>query len=366
VQFGARLELYAVKSKFNVSGFLSYDVLFQFNPFYFIADIGAMLALRVGSRNIASISLSLTLEGPTPWHARGTAKFKICWFFTLKLRFNKTFGEESDTRLDDVAVLPLLQAALSNKGNWEAQLPSGRHALVSVREINVGSDDIVADPSGVITISQKVVPLNVTIQKFGNQQPSDAKHFAIEQVQVGSSDNIELFDTTNIKESFAPAQFFEKSDTQKLASKSFEHYDSGVKLSQTEEMTASYAVQRPVEYELFYIDKQRNQRLQRWPNLIAPDLSAFNALSSQGAVAKSPLSHASMVKSALAPDTVQVSQEQFVVVNISDLRPLNEEAFVGSEAGAYSLMSEMILNNSALEGELQVVPTFEVNRVNAP
>jgi hypothetical protein len=121
-----------------------------------------------------------------------------------------------------------------------------------------------------------------------------------------------------------------------------------------------------VEYELFYIDKQRNQRLQRWPNLIAPDLPAFNALSSHGAVAYSPLSHASKAKSALAPDTVQVSQEQFVVVNISDLRPLNEKAFVASEAGAYSLMSEMILNNSALEGELQVVPTFEVNRVNAP
>ena len=77
VQFGARLELYASKSKFNVSGFLSLDVLFQFNPFLFIADIGAMLALRIGSRDIASINLSLTLEGPTPWHAKGTAKFSV-------------------------------------------------------------------------------------------------------------------------------------------------------------------------------------------------------------------------------------------------------------------------------------------------
>ena len=63
---------------------------------------------------------------------------------------------------------------------------------------------------------------------------------------------------------------------------------------------------------------------------------------------------------------MQVSQEQFVVVNINDLRPINEESFVASEAGAYSLMSEMALNNPALEGELQVVPTYEVNRVNTP
>lgn len=364
VQFGARLELYATKSKFNVSGFLSYDVLFQFNPFYFIADIGAMLALRVGSRDIASISLSLTLEGPTPWHARGTAKFKICWFFTLKLRFNKTFGEESETRLDDVTVLPLLQAALSNKGNWEAQLPVRRHALVSLREFETGSGDILIDPSGVLSINQKVVPLNVTIEKFGNQQPADAKRFAIEKLRIGPSDDSEDFDIIFTQESFAPAQFFEKSDAQKLASKSFERYDSGVELGQTEQLTASYAVQRPVAYELYYIDEQRNQRLRRRPGLLVPDLMVFNAWSTQGAIAASPLSFSGNAKSALAPDAVQVLQEQFSVVNISDLRPFNDQAFVASEAGAYSLMSEMIHNNPALEGELQVVPGFEASRGN--
>ena len=111
-QFGAKLELYAAAWKFNVYGFLSFDVLFQFNPFYFIAEITAMLALRVGSSSFASIKLTLTLEGPTPWKAQGTAKFKICWFFTLKVRFNKTFGETRNTTLPDVAVLPLLAAAL--------------------------------------------------------------------------------------------------------------------------------------------------------------------------------------------------------------------------------------------------------------
>ena len=61
-QFGARVELYAAAWKFNAYGFLSFDVLFQFNPFYFIAEVTAMLALRVGSSSIASIKLTLTLE----------------------------------------------------------------------------------------------------------------------------------------------------------------------------------------------------------------------------------------------------------------------------------------------------------------
>jgi hypothetical protein len=61
-KFGARLELYAAAWKFNAYGFLSFDVLFQFNPFYFVADVTAMLALRVGSSSIASIKLTLHKE----------------------------------------------------------------------------------------------------------------------------------------------------------------------------------------------------------------------------------------------------------------------------------------------------------------
>src|SRR6185369_16323341 len=106
-QFGAKLELYAAAWKFNVYGFLSFDVLFQFNPFYFVAEITAMLALRVGSSSIASIKLTLTLEGPTPWKARGEARLKLCWFLTVKIRFSTTFGEARNTTLPDVAVLPL-------------------------------------------------------------------------------------------------------------------------------------------------------------------------------------------------------------------------------------------------------------------
>lgn len=363
IQFGARVDLYAVKSKFNVTGFLSYDVLFQLNPFYFIADIGAMLALKIGSRDIASIHLALSLDGPTPWHAKGTAKLKICWFFTLKVRFNKTFGEERDTRLDDVAVLPLLQAALSNKGNWESQLPNGGKALVSVKEVKVSDSDIVVDPAGVLSISQKVVPLKTTIEKFGSQLPSDAHRFVIEKVQVGEGAEAEFFDTTATKESFAPAQFFEKTDAQKLTSKSFERLESGVKLVQSEKMRANYRVLRRVEYELSYSDEQRNQRIHRRPGLFIPDRPAFNALSSQGAVAASPLSYDNKPKPVTAPDAVRVLGERFAVVNVSNMQAVNAESFVENETGAYQLMDEILSNNPALEGELQVVPDYEMDGV---
>lgn len=361
-QFGARLELYAAAGKFNVYGFLSFDTLFQFNPFYFIAEVAAMLALRVGSKNIASIQLSLTLEGTTPWKARGTATLKLCWFIKIKVRFNKTFGEVRDTRLDDVAVLPLLRAALSDRSNWEAGIPTGRHLLVSVKEFDGTGDQIIAHPFGVLTISQKVVPLNIEIQRFGNQRPADGHRFAIEQVRVGEGEDTETLGTSDVQEQFAPAQFFELTDTEKLSSRSFERYDAGVRVTDSERLDAAYAAKRDVDYELFYIDSQRDQRLRPWFELLRPEIAAFNAWASQGAVAASPLSFANHAKSALAPDAVQVSLEPFAVVKVHDLTLVQEDAVAPTEAGAFGLMSELIRGNPALEGEIQVVPTFEVNR----
>ncbi|HSK62181.1 MAG TPA: DUF6603 domain-containing protein, partial [Pyrinomonadaceae bacterium] len=174
-QFGAKLELYAAAWKFNVYGFLSFDVLFQFNPFYFVAEITAMLALRIGSSSIASLKLTLTLEGPTPWKAAGSAQFKICWFFTLKVRFNKTFGEARNTTLPDVTVLPLLAEALRANDNWEGELPSSRHRLESVREAAELTTRLVVHPVGTLKVSQKVVPLQVRIDRVGSQRPSDGR-----------------------------------------------------------------------------------------------------------------------------------------------------------------------------------------------
>jgi hypothetical protein len=85
VQFGGRLEVYAGISAFNVYGFLSLDVLIQLDPFHFVADIAAMLAVRSGSAVLFSVRLQLMLEGPAPWHARGRASFEIGFIITVTI-----------------------------------------------------------------------------------------------------------------------------------------------------------------------------------------------------------------------------------------------------------------------------------------
>lgn len=357
VQFGAKLELYAAKGRFNVYGFLSFDALFRFNPFYFIADVSAMLALRSGNSNIASIKVDLTLEGTTPWKVRGTAKLKLFWFLTVKIRFNKTFGEKRDTTLPAIDVIPLLEAALSANGNWQPQIPGRSHLLVSLKQIEADADAIIAHPFGILEISQKVVPLNIPIDKFGNQTPGDGNEFRIKDVMVGTRAQV----TADTEEFFAPAQFFEKMDSEKLSGKSFKKYDSGIRIVSSEKLNSDYYAKRDVEYELFYIDSQRDRLLFHFLDLIAPEVAAFNSHAVKGAIAGSDLSFAKNAKSALALDEVAFSQESFAVVNTSNLTLFDENSMAKNEEDALLKMEKLVQDNPALEGALQVVPQFEVN-----
>ncbi len=359
-QFGARLELYAAAWKFNAYGFLSFDVLFQFNPFYFIAEVTAMLALRVGSSSIASINLSLTLEGPTPWKAKGDARLKLCWFLTVKIRFNKTFGETRNTTLPDLVVLPLVKQALSARDNWVEQKPPQRHRLESLRELPVGAAEPVrVHPVGIVAISQKVVPLDIAIERIGAQRPADAHLFSIDAVTV----NGDAQGTPPVaEESFAPAQFFDLSDADKLGSPSFKSFASGIRVGDGERMRTGYAAAREVKYETKYIDSAREQRLGESPSpgLFDLDVHAFKAWALRGVIANSELSFARRRKSARAPENVGTRQEPFAIVNIDSLELFETGGVLGSERAAQQRMATLIAANPALRGALQVVPTFEM------
>ena len=353
VQLGARIGLYAGAGSFNVYGFLAFDALFQFDPFRFVAEVKAMLALRSGSSSIASISLSLTLEGPTPWKADGTAKLKLFWFLTVKVRFSKTFGEERDTRLDDIAVLPLVEAALGADDNWRAEMPPRSHLLVTLASIEAAPGTIVAHPFGVLTVSQKVVPLGVRIDRFGHRRPSDAREFSITGVVAGD----DPLGTTAVEEYFAPAQFFDRSDAEKLSSKSFERYPSGIRIAESEQLDSDHYAVRDVDFELSYIDSQRDIDL--GPFVFRPDLVAFDTWAVTGAVAGSPLSFAVNRPSALAPDGATMAAEAYHVVGVDDLAPFDGVSAAPSEGQAVARMTALLAERPGLRGRIQVVPAHE-------
>ena len=355
VQFGSSVELYAKAWKFSVEGFLGFDVLIQFNPFYFIAQVGAMLAVKAGSSTLFSIKLAFTLEGPTPWKAKGKATFKVL-FVKVKVRFNKTFGEKKDTSLPEVEVMPKLKEALSKKDSWEGRLPSRNNLLVKLRDISGSTDGLVVHPAGTLTVKQKVVPLNVTIDRVGSQKPSDAKKFAL---SVDDTIGATLSREAYVKEQFAPAQFFEMSDSEKLSRKSFEKLDGGITLSdEVNALKFSYFVKRELEYETIVIDNN----YKRFIGLVQKLLGFFAGFLLKGnAVAKSKLSWKYQSDVAPKREKVEVFQEGFSVVSKDDLTLLDDQSAGESETEAIGLMREKMDADPDLKDKIQVVPNYEVN-----
>lgn len=359
IQFGARLELYAAAGSFNIYGYLSFDTLFQENPFYFDATVSAMLALRHGGDAIASIKLDFDFQGPAPYHAHGKATLQLFWFLEVSVHFDKTWGETRDTRLDDIAVVPLLQAALSATGNWQASLPPGKNLLVTLRQADPGGD-LVVSPVGVLTIAQKVVPLGIDIQKFGAQKPTDATRFSIDAVTAGQAGNLHALEKTSTQDDFAPAQFFDLADEAKLSGKSFEKYDSGIRIEASQDLRSDYVLRREVDYELFYKDQER--LLAPWPDRFHVETLSFEAWSVGGAVARSPLSHARRASPAGAPKALALRQEVFAVAFNRDLTAFDADSVFASRAAAQAQLDRLLSQHPHLEGEVQVVPAFEVNQ----
>jgi hypothetical protein len=281
----------------------------------------------------------MTLEGPTPWHAKGTAKLKLFWFLTVKVSFEKTFGETRNVSFPDVRVLDRLVQALEHPQNWRADPPQGRHQLVSFRAID---------------LSQKEVPLNLRIDRLGNQRPLDGRHFSITTVDTGAGP----VPSTFALEQFAPAQYFDMSDAAKLTSTSFAEYDAGVRFADSENVHADYAVKREVDCELHYVDGQRELEppIRHFPL----DGEAFAKWTLGGAVAASPLSHAIRGKSALAPETVSVGQEGYAVVSTDELRLVDGSSVVPNEAQANDLMKRLLETHPYRRDQIQVVPAYEV------
>jgi hypothetical protein len=221
---------------------------------------------------------------------------------------------------------------------------------------------LVISPAGVLTIAQKIVPLEIQIEKFGTQHPADANRFAIQQISTGEAGESEVLAMVLVKDEFAPDQFFELSDTDRLTRKSFEQYTAGVSLEDSRELETDYAASRVVEYEFFYIDEQRD--LTSWRLLRPLDPVYFDAWAVGGAVAASALSYDRNRLPDSAVGKAGLSREAFGVVYIRDLTLVTDAGgALASEAEAYGAMQTILRSNPALDGEIQVVPAFEVKRI---
>jgi hypothetical protein len=354
VQFGARVEAYYGVSAFNVYGFLGLDVLIQFDPFHFVAEIAAMLAVRTGSDVLFSIKVDLMLEGPTPWHARGTGSFEIGFIITVTISvgFDVTVGDARETKLPPVDVLAEMVSALGNLGNWRPILPPGSTQPVTLRELPDPTKSLVLHPFGALAITQKVVPLHVAIQRFGSRSPDSGTTFTIADVKLGADDAAAVAS----QEQFAPAQFFAMSDAEKLSRPSFADYDAGVVIGGDLTPRTDFMQPRDVAYEVIYLPEHHPLKLR-----YALPAELGGLLVRGGAVGQSPLSRNQRAPSALAERAAAVT-EQYAVVSSDDLTLHATHLVFDNATAADQALRGLVAAQPDLSGAIQVVPTTGMAR----
>lgn len=227
VQIGADVLVEASAGPATVEGEIGFDALFQFDPFKFVVDFAAAVAIEIHGKGV-SATLDGTLSGPAPWHVRGSAHVDL-FFFDASVSVDVTFGEAARRApLPSTRVMPELVAAFENPDNWTAQQPATGESVASLREVEADGE-VLAHPLGRLGVRQTVVPLNFDLDWVGTARPGDFTRFSIDEVAVEEPDGEPSPADLGrpLREHFAPAQYEELSSAEKLDEPGFVRLEAG-------------------------------------------------------------------------------------------------------------------------------------------
>jgi hypothetical protein len=355
LQFGAALDVFIGVSGYGLSGHLGFDALLQLSPFHFEADISGSIALMAGGDDLMSVSLDATLTGPAPWNIAGNFKIHIV-FFDVHISFSQTWGQNAPSQQTPaIDVGSLLNATLADPRNWNPQLPTGLAALVTTRQVE-DATAIFAHPLATLEVHESIVPLGLAITRYGEASLSGANEFSITDFRVGTGGP----GFTAVQDDFAPAQFFDLSDADKLSRPSFERHDAGAIMSGN--LLANAALlSKTIDYETFFIDTAGGAiRVDEGVPQAFP-WHVIQAVLLTGSAAQKEISHAGNLRYTAPGNPIRVAEPAFAVVDTTSLTP---QGATDSGGTTYSDMQAMLAGtlaaSPAKRGSLQIVSTHEL------
>lgn len=299
VQAGAELRAWASIGIASIEGGIGFDAICYLQPkFYFEVDVHAYLAVHVFGLDFASIHLDGLLAGPGRWHIAGNAKVHTPWPLPdFSLHIDEHFGEDLDTPAVTVPAALLLADEIRKPANWTAQLPAGGDGLVTLATIAPGTD-VLAHPLGTLTFRQKLLPLDLRLDKVSGSRIDGANEFgggALVLSQNGGA-AADLGAAQPVSDFFASAQFIEMSQADRLSKPSFEALPAGYVLG-SEVCAPGPIVPLDLGYEEADLGRERGpRRLSK--DVYAP--SVHGAMLPFGAAGRSPLRDRALARPAQA------------------------------------------------------------------
>lgn len=231
LQFGAAAELYASCSSASVEGGVSFDALIQIAPFHFDVDINGHVSAKAYGHTVASVKVSASLSGPTPWNVNGKASFHVLRW-DPSVHFHHSWGREDDADVPRIDPLPPLLDALQLAEAWGAQFPENERPVEMIKAPTPSADGdpqnkpVIMHPASDLQLLQSVLPLDFTLDRFGSGKPMGHNRVSIKELRVGGAAR----ETTPVLGKFARAQFEDMSDADKVSRASFEDLTQGVEI----------------------------------------------------------------------------------------------------------------------------------------
>ncbi|MCD4650321.1 MAG: hypothetical protein K8S56_00820 [Candidatus Cloacimonetes bacterium] len=380
LQFGARIELFigVVAVEAGISGFLSFDALFNFSPFSFESGMTGGMAISVMGVDLANISVNCTLSGPTPWTIRGTATVHVL-FWDVDCGFNETWGLDDPKLAEPVNPWLLLKGALGKIESWGSQLPLRTSLAVALRSIEdepVNPDDvqppaIVVHPAGRLEVRQNVVPFETTLERFGSAPPKTYDRFRIVDIQTVDSDGNEIINVKPIDEYFSRGQFEILTKHQKLSLPSFEKMQGGATTGSSDRIEFKGDSQsQKVEYESIMIKSDRTTQPADNLTLATAKWSHARFLSAGNSVSRVALCTQGNARFAYQGESmVGTQEEQYSIVNAETLIPIDIDPCVDvPESGMTRMQADQALAQHLVyhpeeSGEYIVVAAYEAEEV---
>jgi hypothetical protein len=251
-----------------------------------------------------------------------------------------------------VHVMPVFLAEVNKQENWKALPPPSTNLLVTLRKLDPTL--LVLHPFGALTVSQRALPLNLTLDKLGTQKPDDVNRIDVTKA-VSGSDTLPI---TPVNEQFAAAQYQQMSDAEKLSRPSYQLMKSGVTIGAAGGPQSSKMTRRQIAYEITIIDKEPVR-----PLLLLKAISGlFHNFLSGSAVARSSLSYQTKTQFQPNADKVAMAPEGYTVASVQNNKAFDAGSTFSSEAMAVDYMKAHTSTNPSLTGTLHVLPNHEVTQ----
>ena len=355
LQHGARLELFAAAAGFGIKGFLGYDLLAQISPLYFEASFGGAVSVIAGGEDLLSITLGLQLSGPSPWHVDGEASFKLPIIPRIHIPVHATFGGSDAPALPDVDVAAKFREQLNAVKNWTAPLPDQSQMLVVLRlRLAAGKDEVLAHPAATIEFNQNTVPLKQTIQRFFAGKPARENVFDITGISAGGP-----LAKDHVSSEFAPAQYFDLSNDEKMSAPSFKAMESGIRANGAALVRLGALAPRNYKYRDIPVDSAAEE---------FPFTEEFARVKSPGAVAFAGLAGSAVARSGLfrerinarpTGDEIKLNPGGYRVVDAATMQPA-VAITLDNHIAAKQTLGKMLAANPSLSGKLIVISEHEM------